>query len=173
MDKFYPEKSTLAFKKFLDEPTLAHAQSAQSDLGHLRRALEEKARKNPLLETEKSLYKVISDSEKHIEGNMFKNLKGETNNKLKNQYDKLTKSYKENVVPYRYHPAIQAFKNKEMTAKELVNALSHGSFAAKKGGKHPAIKVNQLLPKAGWLGAGALLGKELFGAGEQEKNQQY
>lgn len=174
IDKFYPEKSTISLKTFLEEPRLETAQGAQSDLGQLRRSLEEKSRTTPLLESEKLLHKVIYDTEKHIENNMFKNSKGEINQSLKNKYKKVTNSYRKNVVPYRYNPAIQAYKAEELTAPELVNALSRGAFARQKGWKHPAIKINQLSKsKAGWLGAGAILGKELFGAGEQDNNQQY
>jgi hypothetical protein len=166
IDKFYPEKSTMALKAFMEEPTLAHAQAAQSDLGNLRRALEEKSRTTPLLETEKALHKVLSESEKHIENNMFKNAKGEINKGLQNEYGKVTKSYRKNVVPYRYHPAIQAYKAEEITAPELVNALSRGEFARKKGYKHPALKINKAFPLIGTLGTGALggyLAHELLG----------
>lgn len=156
--KYKTPKEFNALKEFIESPTLEKAQRAQSDMGVISRALEKKSRTSALLSEEKAIYDAAKEAEKHIEGNMFKNAGGETNAKLKNQYDKLTKSYRENVVPYRYHPAIQAFKNKEMTAPELVNALSRGSFAAKKGGKHLAIKVNKLLTPMSILGTGGLLG---------------
>lgn len=167
INKFYPEKSSLSLKAFLKEPTLEHAQSAQSDLGNLRRVLEEKARTTPLLESEKALHQVLSESEKHIEGNMFKNAAGETSQALKDQYNKVTNSYRENVVPYKYNAAIQAYKNREMLAKELVNSLSRGEFAAKKGAAHPAIKMRQMvIPTAsgvGTLGGVGFLYNQMFG----------
>jgi hypothetical protein len=158
IEKYKTPKEFNALKEFIQNPTLEMAQRAQSDMGVISRALEKKSRTSALLSEEKAIYDAAKEAEKHIEGNMFKNGIGETNAKLKNQYDKLTNSYRENVVPYRYHPAIQAFKNKEMTAPELVNALSRGSFAAKKGSKHPALKVNKLLNPVTLLGTGGLLG---------------
>lgn len=156
--KYKTPKEFNALKEFIENPTLEKAQRAQSDMGVISRALEKKSRTSALLSEEKAIYDAAKEAEKHIESNMFKNFGGETNAKLKNQYDKLTKSYRENVVPYRYHPAIQAFKNKEMTAPELVNALSRGSFAAKKGSKHRALKVNKLISPMSILGTGGLLG---------------
>jgi hypothetical protein len=173
IDKFYPERSTKMLKEFMTNPTLENAQRAQSDLGQLRRSLEEKSRTTPLLETEKDLYNALDASEKHIEGNMFKNKAGQVNDALKDQYKKVTNSYRENVVPYKYNPAIQAYKNKEMLPKELVNSLSRGEFAAKKGSEHPAIGLrNKLAPiatGAGLLGGGTWLYNQMFGNQPPEK----
>jgi len=158
LSEFYPRKSLTSLENLLQNPKLEHAQAAQSDLGVMRRALEEKARKGPLLESEKNIHNILEKTEKHIEDNMFKNSEGAINNILKNKYKKVTNSYRENVVPYKYNPAIQAYKNKEMLTNELVNALSRGEFAAKKGSKHPAIKIRNILSpvikKAGLPGAG-------------------
>lgn len=167
INKFYPQKSTKMLNEFMSNPLLENAQKAQSDLGNLRRSLEEKARTTPLLETEKDLYDSLSESEKHIEDSMFKNSAGQTNNALRDKYKQVTNSYRENVVPYKYNPAIQAYKNKEILGKELVNSLSHGEFAAKKGSAHPAIKyrnmLKPLLTGAGMLGGSAYLYNEMFG----------
>lgn len=135
--------------KYLDEmiknPTLENAQRAQSDMGVIARALEEKSRTSALLHEEKSIYNAAKEAEKHIEENMFKNHRGEINQSLQNKYKKVTNSYRENVVPYRYNPHIQAYKNKEMLPKELVNALSRGEFAAKKGHQHRAIGIRNMI----------------------------
>jgi hypothetical protein len=163
IEKFYPEKSTFSLKNLISNPTLENAQKAQSDLGNLRRSIEEKAKTTPLLESENMLYKSLSETEKHIEDSMFKNAAGETNNALKNRYDKVTNSYRKNVVPYRYNEAIQQYKAEKSTAPELVNALSRGEFARKKGFKHPAIKINKAMPYLGPAAVGLYLGKELFG----------
>lgn len=161
LDKFYPEKATFSLKQFLTKPTLENAQKAQSDLGHLRRSLEEKAKKGPLLEGEKEIYKTLSNSEKHIEGNMFKNARGEINNELANRYKKISNSYRENVVPYKYNSDIQDYMSKKITAKQLRQRLNEGEFAAKKGGKHPAFMIrNAIMPTAlgiGTLGGGTAL----------------
>lgn len=158
IEKYKTPREFNALKEFINSPTLANAQKAQSDMGVISRALEEKSRTSSLLSEEKNLYNAAKEAEKNIEGNMFKNKAGETNNSLQDIYKKLTNSYRENVVPYKYHPAIQAYKAKEMTAPELVNALSRGEFAAKKGWTHPAIKVNKLLPSTSLMGATGLTG---------------
>jgi hypothetical protein len=80
---------------------------------------------------------------------------GNLNEPLQDKYKKLTKSYRENVVPYKYNKAIQDFKAQEMLPKELVNALSRGEFAAKKGSKHRAIGIRNNL---GPLSLGSALG---------------
>lgn len=175
IEKFYPDKSTMAIKNFMNNPLLENAQKAQSDLGNLRRKLEEKAKSGPLLDSERLLYNSLSKAEKHIEDNMFKNQSGEINKALQNKYKKVTKSYAKNVVPYKYNPAIQAYKAEESTAPELVNALSRGEFARKKGSAHPAIgirnafKNHPYLTGAG-LGYGGLsLYNELFGNKQSEQ----
>jgi hypothetical protein len=157
IDKFYPEKSTFSLKKFLGAPTLENAQKAQSDLGSLRRAIEEKSKTTPLLESERLLHKALEDSEKHIEGNMFKDANGVVNNSLQNQYNKISKSYAENVVPYKYNKAIQEYKARKMTPKELFDALNRGEFAVKKGPKHLAFGIRNALQPLLW-GGGALGG---------------
>ncbi len=165
--KYYPDKSTRVFRDFLKDPTLQNAQKAQSDLGNLRRQLEEKSRKTPLLETEKYLHEALFDAEKNIENNMFKDAHGNVNNALQDKYKKLTNSYRENVVPYKYNKDIQKYKAKESLPKELVNSLSKGEFAAKKGDKHPAIKIRNNLGPLG-VGTTAIaampwLYKQMFG----------
>lgn len=165
ISKKYPEKSTEAVKNFMNNPTLENAQKAQSDLGQLRRSLEEKARTTPLLDAEKKLHTYLSDAEKHIETNMFKNANGQINKPLQEKYKKISSSYRENVVPYKYNADIQAYKNKELLAKELVQRLKRGEFAAKKGSSHRAIGLrDNLLPLLGITGGigGTLAGGDLL-----------
>lgn len=166
IEKYKTPREYEALKEFINNPTLEKAQKAQSDMGVIARALEEKSRTASLLSEEKALFNAAKETEKHIENNMFKNAQGEINKGLQNEYGKVTKSYRENVVPYRYNPYIQKYKAREITAPELVNALSRGEFAAKKGSKHPAIKINKKFPLVGTLGTGALggyLAHELLG----------
>lgn len=168
IDKSYPQKATKTLDEFTQNPTLENAQRAQSDLGNLRRSIEEKWTTTPLLGAEKDVYAALEGAEQHIQSNMFKNSNGQINQNLADRYKDLTNSYRENVVPYRYNSAIQAYKNKEITTPELINALSKGEFAAKKGSAHPAIKINALLTSpfaqvGGGVGAGALLYNQLMG----------
>lgn len=152
--KSYTDKQMKSVNNLLQNPTLENAQKAQSDLGVLRRSIEEKAKTTPLLQGEKDIYDALSNAEKNVEGNMFKDANGNLNNVLKNHYDKITNSYRENVVPYKYDPNIQAYMSKNITAKELVQRLQGGPFAAKKGGllTHPQFGIrNALLPALGGL----------------------
>lgn len=158
-----------SLNKFMNDKTLSNAQTAQSDLGQLKRTLEERSRTTPLTGEEKGLYNAVSETQKHIEDNMFKDRQGNLNKRLHNEYTDISKSYRENVVPYRYNADIQAYKNKELTAKELVDRLKKGEFAAKKGNVHPELIRNEALRKALMSvvppgGVGTYLGyKYLFG----------
>jgi hypothetical protein len=145
IEKYKTPREYEGLVKFANNPTLRNAQKAQADMNIIHRNLEKKSRTSSLTSEEKALYDSAKSAEKEIENNMFKNQAGDVNNKLKSNYDKITNSYRENVVPYKYNPHIQAFKNKEMLPKELVNALSHGDFAAKKGHKHYNIALRNLL----------------------------
>jgi len=167
IEKYKTPKDYKALEDFIISPSLENAQKAQSDMGVMRRKLEEKSRSGALTSEEQSLYKAAKDSEHHIESNMFKNSAGKINDALQDKYRKITKSYRENVVPYRYNENIQKFKAKEMLPEELVNSLSRGEFAAKKGSKHKAIKIRNALPKTAF-GVGSLGGlswilKQMFG----------
>ena len=139
ISKYKTPKEYESLVKFSNNPTLENAQKAQSDMSQIARKLEEKSRSSSLTSEEQNIYKAAKDSEKHIEGNMFKDQNGNVNQSLKNKYDYITKSYRENVVPYKYNSDIQAFKNKELLAKELRQRLSKGEFAAKKGSEHPEL----------------------------------
>lgn len=167
INKSYPQKSVRKLDEFISNPTLENAQKAQSDLGNLRRSIEEKSRTTPLLGSEKDIYDALAGAEKHIEENMFKNTLGEVNEALKNKYQHVTNSYRENVVPYKYNPAIQAYKNKETLAGELVNSLSRGEFAAKKGHAHHEIKIRNMLKPAltglGLAGGAGWLWNQILG----------
>ena len=154
----------------MEDPTIRNAQKAQSDMGIIHRQLEKKSRSGSLTSEEQSIYKAAHEAEKHIESNMFKNTSGNINNALQNKYQKLTKSYRQNVVPYKYNQAIQKYKAGESLPEELVNALSKGEFAAKKGSKHKAIGIRNNLPGIATAGSGlgALGGleylyKQMFG----------
>jgi hypothetical protein len=167
IEKYKTPREYKSLKDFMDKPTLQNAQKAQSDMGIMHRKLEEKSRNSALTSEELSLYNAAKNSEKHIESNMFKNESGDINKSLQNKYKKLTKSYRENVVPYKYNSDIQAYKNKEMLPEELINSLSRGEFAAKKGWAHPALKIrNAIIPTAkgvGILGGANYLWNEMMG----------
>lgn len=95
------------------------------------------------------------------------------NKELQKQYKILTNSYRQNVVPYKYNQAIQKYKAQESLPNELVNSLSKGEFAAKKGNKHRAIGIRNNL---GPISIGSAIGvglpwlyKQMFGDNHPEQ----
>lgn len=162
IEKYKTPKEYQSLENFILNPSLQNAQKAQSDMGIIHRKLEENSRNRSLTSEERALYNAAKESENHIESNMFKNNKGNVNQLLKDKYSKVTASYRDNVVPYKYNSAIQAFKNKEMLPNELINSLSKGEFMAKRGSFHPELKLRKLiLPVLG--GATAIgLGNKLY-----------
>ncbi|MCF1193152.1 hypothetical protein LRR18_16305, partial [Mangrovimonas sp. AS39] len=173
IEKYKTPKEYQSMENFILDPTLQNAQKAQSDMGIMHRKLEEKSRSGSLTSEEQALYKAALESEKHIEENMFKDAMGNSHDALQNKYKNLSKSYRENVVPYKYNRDIQNYKADEMLPSELVNKLSRGEFAAKKGSKHKAIKVRNALPSTalgtGSIGGLAWLLKQMFGDNQPEQ----
>jgi len=167
IEKYKTPREYKSLENFILEPTLQNAQKAQSDMGVMHRKLEEKSRSGSLTSEEQALHKAALESEKHIEDNMFKDNLGNTHDELADKYKTLTNSYRENVVPYKYNEAIQKYKAKEMLPNELVNSLSKGEFAAKKGSQHPEIwlrnNVGKIGTGLGLLGGGSWLWDHIFG----------
>ena len=153
-------------------PTLQNAQAATSDLKGVMRGLDEKSKGSSLTSEEKKLYDAADETIKHIESNMFMSPEGTLNALLANRHQAINRSYRENVVPYRYNKAIQDYINEESTAPELINSLSKGAFARKKGSKHPAIKIRNNLPAvltgAGTAGGLGWLYNQMFGNNNHE-----
>lgn len=156
IEKYKTPREYQSLEDLILNPTLAKAQSAQSDMGHIARALEEKSRKGSLTTEEKATFEAAKTAEKHIEENMFKDIQGNVNKKLQDQYKNVSSSYRKNVVPYKYNTDIQAFKNREMLAKELMAKLKGGEFRAKKGSAHPRIAAKEMLTPLGLIAGGGL-----------------
>jgi hypothetical protein len=156
-----------SLENFRENPTLQNAQSATSDLKVIMRSLDEKSKKSSLTSEERHLYDAADHTVRHIENNMFLNPQGELNHTLSNRHSAINHSYRENVVPYRYNKNIQDYIDRKITPTQLVNSLSTGEFAVKKGRNHPAIKIRNSIPKA-VLGTGSLGGvgwllEQMFG----------
>lgn len=128
-------------ERFMANPTLENAQTAQSDLGKLIRSPQ--LSKEVLGSEEQAVKNYAIKAQKHIKDMMFKNEKGELNQELKNTYDKITSSYKENRIPYK-DKYITKFSKDEMTAKQLIPKLKNREFMAKKGAAHPEIERRDL-----------------------------
>ncbi len=157
--KYSTEKYYGALDNFVKNPSLENAQKAQSDLGKLIRDLDKRA---SLTSEEKSTYVAAEKAQKNIKDSMFRDSSGKLNEKLKNQYDKVTESYGKNVIPYTKSKPIKEYKRKEITEKQLVDKLSRGPFAVKKGKAHPEIKRREiakaLLKPMGIIGGLGLIG---------------
>lgn len=163
-------KAPLSYRgieRFSENPTLQNAQVATSDLKKITRALEEKSGRDSLTSEERHLYDSANNTINHIEDRMFTNANGERNTRLSNRHRQINRSYRENVVPYRYNDNIQKFIDKKITAKQLVNSLRENEFGAKKLTKHPSLVARNALPST-FVGAGSVgvlgwLLKELLG----------
>jgi hypothetical protein len=130
-------------EKFILEPNMKTAQAAQIDMNRIRRGIKQiKGRKS---EDEIKELATATRIEKELENSMFKNEKGELNSKLRKEYDEITNSYKNNVVSYRYHPAIEKHMQNKSLPKELFEGVRKGEFAAQKGIYHPEIKAREVI----------------------------
>lgn len=128
-------------QKFLENPTLENAQTAQSDLGKLINSPQ--LSKEVLTSEETASKNAAEAAQKHIRDMMFRNDKGEVNQPLKKMYDDITASYEKNMVPYK-SSAISKFGKGKMTAKQLLSKLKSGEFMATKGAAHPEIEKRDL-----------------------------
>lgn len=163
--KYSPEKSIVGIDDFIKNPNAKTAHNAKSDLLKIERELKKKTTLNT---AERKQYKAVRDAIDNIQGNMFKGKNGKVNESLMNKYNKIQKGYSNEVVPYK-HKAINEFLRNERSEKELVNALSRGSFASKRGKHHKAIGYRNMLNEHPYItgafgGAGGLaLYNELMG----------
>lgn len=153
IEKYSPDKKILGVKKFQAENTIENAQKAMSDLGHITRGLENKT---SLTEAEKAHYKAAKDAQDLIQQNMFKDAQGQIHQDLLDKHKLIQQGYANEVIPYTTHPAIKAYKRNELSAKELLNRIKKGKFAAKRGEAHPNIqrreKAQEVLGKFGKFG---------------------
>lgn len=158
LQKFSPRKSIKGVLDFDENPTLQNAHAAKSDLLRIQRDLN----KLPTLRTaERQQLKAVNEGIENIQNNMFKNAEGNLNNDMMNKYLDIQKGYAEDVIPYK-NKAINKFKRNEISSKELINSLSRGEFAAKKGSSHPALSLRKLvIPALGGLGGAAGVGAVL------------
>lgn len=163
ISKYSPQKSVKGLLEFSENPTLQNAHNAKSDLLKIQKNLNLKTTLNT---AERQHKKAVDEAIDSIEGNMFKNKEGSVNKDLLNEYKKTQNDYRENVVPYTTNKAIQAYKRKELSKKELIESLSKGKFAAQKGEEHPELLRRKLavhLAKGLGIGGGLLYGgSELY-----------
>lgn len=166
--KYSPEKSIRGVIDFNNEPTLRNAHAAKSDLLRIERDLN----KLPTLRTaERKQLNAAKEAINSLNENMFKHSNGSINENLLNKYNQIQQGYAKEVVPYK-NKAINQYKRNEISAKELVNALSRGEFRAKRGSAHPEMSFRGKAPYvygglAGAIGAPSIY-EYLFGNKMQE-----
>lgn len=155
-----PESKLSTVEDFFNNPTLENAHYARSDLKKLKRNLEKNQTKvGDQVKQESAVKNAIKD----LNENMFKNANGEVNNKLVKMYDKITKGYADEVVPYK-SPMIRKYLNREKTADQLFNSLNKDTFGARAYSNHPALVIRNnlnLLKNLGLIGGAA--GGALYG----------
>jgi len=141
LKKFSPGKSIKGVVDFDKNPTLQNAHAAKSDLLRIQRDLT----KLPTLRSaERQQLKAATDAINSIQSNMFKDASGKIDQNMLNKYNNIQTGYATEVIPYK-NKAINKFKRNEISAKELVNSLSKGEFSAKRGEKHRAIGIRNIL----------------------------
>jgi hypothetical protein len=148
IDQYKTPKETESLVNLMAHPTLRNAQTAVSDLRGIQRSLEEKSKKGALFSEERQTLDAAIQTERHIVDNMFLNQDGTVNHRLANRYRGISESYAENVVPYRYNADIQEFKDRGITAKQLVDRLPINEFGAKKAHLHPNLYRREAMLKA-------------------------
>ena len=146
--KYSPKKDIDAVEDFIKNPTLENSHFAKSDLLAIQRRLD---KMTTLRSAERKQAKAVSDAINNIQNNMFKTSEGLSDPELLNEYNSVQSGYRNEVVPYK-NKAINAYKNKELTDKELINSLSRGKFAAQRGQYH-GIQTKENIKKA-LLGVG-------------------
>lgn len=165
LKKYSPGKGIKGVLDFYSNPTLENAHAAKSDLLRIQRDLN----KLPTLRSaERQQLKAASDAINSLQGNMFRDTAGNLDQNMLNKYNLIQQGYANEVIPYK-NKAINKFRRNEISAKELVNSLSRGEFAAKRGKFHPEIgyrntfKDHPYLTGAGIGGLGKMLYDNMMG----------
>lgn len=150
-------KYTEKLSNFLNNPDIENAHWAQSDLGKYIGAMKNK---NSLVSSERDALKSSIEARNHLRDLMFKE-----NPLLADEYGRITKGYRKEVVPYASHKGLQAYESGELLPEELLPKLSKGKFAATRGKFHPEIRQRNALQRAlklgGIVGGAGLLASEL------------
>lgn len=160
-----PETYHKRLQQFIENPTLENAHWAQSDLGKLERSLEKSHANNPLTKPKLDALKQAKDYKEKIKEAMFAGNKA----KLEKEYNKITKGYANEVLPYTTNKAITALEKGELLPKNLIPKLKgNDKFMIALGKKYPGITINQLArsPEGKKVISGLLLGTG-FGTGEE------
>jgi hypothetical protein len=156
-----------ALVKFLNEPTLEHAHWAQSDLGFLKRHLENIAKKQDLTSTQHNTLKNVIQAQNRIKQSMFNEKNMKANPKMQEQYNQLSGDYAQNVVPLKSLQELSEYEQKKLKPNKLIQSLlNNDEFMLGIGKNYPQIQINRALrSKPAKIIGGTLLGGSLGGLG--------
>lgn len=159
-----------ALIKFFDDPTLENAHWAQSDLGFLKRHLENVAKKQDLTSTQHNTLKNVIEAQNRLKQVMFneKNLKKHP--EMEKEYNQLSSNYAENVVPLKGIEELTNYENKSLNVNNLIKSLlNNDEFMLGIGKKYPQLQINKALrSKPAKIIGGSLLGGALGGLGFEQ-----
>ncbi len=148
-----------AFKKYLAEPTIENAHWAQSELGALKRHLENISNKTGLTPTQIKTHKAVMDAQKGIKESMFSKNSFGGNPKLASDYTNLGKKYRENVIPYTSLEDLSETEAGKLRPKTAVkNLLKDEQFMINLAKKNPGIYLHTPYAKNGLFGLMGLAG---------------
>jgi hypothetical protein len=131
--------------KFIANKNLLNAQRAISDLGFRERLLGRKQVAGTLDSEGRDKLKEATNAKNYIQNNMFKDEEGNVHQDLLDKHREIQKGYANEVIPYTKNKAIQDYKKQEKLPSELVQSLSKGKFAAKRGEFHPEFERQALV----------------------------
>jgi hypothetical protein len=136
---------------YIKNPTLRNAHIAQSDMGKLKRYLENISLNKDLGSKKLKLMSEVEKAQKKLRGTIFQSLTKSGDRKLGDQYQRLTNEYKTEVVPYLRNKAINQYQRNEIYPEEFAKKIAKSSkFNIAIGDrKHPEIKEYKQLGK--WL----------------------
>lgn len=159
-----------ALIKFLNDPTLENAHWAQSDLGFLKRHLENVAKKQDLTSTQHNTLKNVIEAQNRIKQSMFNEKNIKNSPELENNYNQLSHEYLEHVIPYKELEELNEYESKNLTTNNLIKSLlKNDTFMLGLAKKYPQIYLNKALRSTpSKVAATSALGGVLGGLGFQE-----
>lgn len=128
-----PERFYKSLNNFIGNNSLENSQKAISDLGYLERKLSSQS---ILTNPEKDVLRAVIETKKHLQDNMFKDKTGKVHQDLANRHEKIQQGYANEVIPYSKSIPLQKYKRKKLTVDQVMQSLSKGEFAAKRGKYH-------------------------------------
>ncbi|HLX52899.1 MAG TPA: hypothetical protein VKR58_03105 [Aquella sp.] len=174
-----PPKYIESLKNILDKNfnkvSTREAHYAQSDLGKFINDFQNQNLVSPM----RKAVNAARNIQKELKSNIHGILKSNDNLKLSNKYEKLTKGYKKDVVPYKTIPEINEYAKGDLShgdlVSNLINTKKGKKFLLKEGNKYPEVGLHKLLKspigQQLLLGTGIGTGLGLAGLGGYEYNR--